>query len=278
VTNALADGSPNIFGSWVTANSGGTVESELTLNMDGTYKFIVLVPTSSVTGDELTQEGTFTLSGAHLTLTPTEQTCPGALTPSTYTYAVDASLLVLIDSSGNTVYYGATDAVIGSALTTLIVGCSVNSGPWMPEPTSGSAPTPADPGANPTPYGNWLNVTNGTTTLFTLNSDGTYALTALAATSTETGDEYIQKGTFVLEGADIIFTPQQASCPGNLPVSIDTYGINASGLSTTDAGGNQVGYEPTTMTSLGQNLTTIVVGCSVNGGAWMPEPVASVGN
>lgn len=276
--NALSDGAPNVFGSWVATSSNGTVRTELTLDTDGTYKLIVLAPTSSVTGDELTQEGTFTLSGAALTLTPTEQTCPGALTPATYTYAVNGEFLVLIDSSANDTVYVATDKVIGSALTTLVVGCSMSGGPWSPQPTNGSAPTPADPGSNPTPYGSYVNVTNGTSELVTLNSDDTYQITVLVPTSSETGDEYIQKGTFTLDGAALTFTPQQASCPKNEPVAHDTYGINAAGLSVTDSSGNQVDYTRTTMTSLGQDLTTLVVGCSQNGGAWMPEPIASVGN
>jgi hypothetical protein len=273
-------GGPDIFGTWITANSAKTVWTELTLSTNGTYTLTVLVPTSSVTGDEYVQQGNFKLAGATLTLTPTEQTCPTALTPSTFTYAVDASLLVLVDSSDNTTVYGATGAQLGAGLT-LVVGCSPTSGAaWTPEPTNGAAPSPSNPGDNPSPYGNWLNASSSSTTstLLTLDDDGTYVFTLLVTTSTQTGDEYVQKGTFVLAGDDLILTPTEASCPGAIPVATDTYAINAAGLSTTDSSGTQTGYIPTPMTSLGGDLT-LIVGCSpTSGAAWTPEPIAAVTN
>jgi hypothetical protein len=275
-SNVLPDGAPSVFGSWLTVNSANTVSTELTLNANGTYQLTVLVTTSTVSGDEYVQQGTFTLNGALLTLTPTEATCSAPLTPATYTYGIDTTILVLTDSSGTSTFYGATTADLGSGLT-LVVGCSVNGGAWSPASTTGSPPVPADPGSNPSPYGNWLVTSGNTSVELTLDSDGTYAITILGLTSTQTANEYLQKGSFVLSGADIVFTPTEASCPVSVPVGTDVYGVNGSGFSTTDASGNETHYAPTGSATLGQGLT-LVLGCSQNGGPWMPEPLAPVTN
>jgi hypothetical protein len=275
--NALSDGAPNLFGIWLTANAAKTTFSELTLNSNGTYELDVLVTTSSVTGDEYTQQGNFTVNGAQITLAPTEASCPGPLNPSTYSYAVDAAVLVLIDASSDSSAWAATTSRLGAGLS-LVVGCSVSGAPWSPEPTVGSPPVASDPGTNPTPYGRWLDVASASaSSLLTLNSDGTYEYDLLFTTSTQTGDEYVQKGTFVLNGADLVLTPTEASCPGRVPVGTNSYGINGVALSTTDASGTQANYAATTTTALGNGLT-LVVGCSQNNGPWMPEPVAPVAN
>jgi hypothetical protein len=280
VVHAVDGGGPDIFGSWITANSAQTIWTELTLNQDGTYALTVLVPTSSVTGDEYAQHGNFKLSGGALTLTPSEATCPTALTPSTFVYAVNGQFLVLVDSSGDATLYGATDATLGAGLT-LVVGCSPTSGAaWTPEPTNGSAPSSSNPGQNPSPYGNWLNASpsSTTSTLLTLNEDGTYVFALLVTTSTQTGDEYVQKGTFVLDGQDLILTATEASCPGAIPVTTDNYAVNGADFSTTDSSGNQTDYASSTESTLGSGLT-LVVGCSPTSGApWTPEPIAAVTN
>jgi len=267
-------GQPTVFGSWLLAN--GATSEVLTLNDDGTYEIDIIVSTSTVTGDEYVQQGNFALNGANITFTPTQASCPTALTPSTDTYAFDAQYLVLTNSSGSATYAATDASSFGNGLS-LVVGCSPSGQGWTPEPLTGSPPSAGNPGAEPTLYGNWL-ATSGTTSVeVMLNSDGTYEIDLLITTSAVTGDEYVQQGTFVLNGADITFTPTEASCPGSVPVFADGYLFNGAGLVTTSSSGTTTGYAPTGSTPLGQGLT-LVVGCSQDNGPWTPQPLAPVTN
>jgi hypothetical protein len=274
--------SPSLFRNWLVTNAAGNVFNELTLNPDGTYQITILITTSTVTGDEYIQKGTFALNGGTITLTPTEASCPTALIPSSLTYDFDGAALSVTDSSGTKTNYAATSsAVPGPAGLTLVVGCSLSQGaPWMPEPMTGSPPT-GSPVVQPSVFGNWL-ITNAAGNVFnelTLNPDGTYQITILITTSTVTGDEYIQKGCFALNGAAITFTATEASCPKPVPIYSDAYGFNGAGLGVVDSAGTGTVYLRTGSAVPGPAGLTLVIGCSLTTpGPWMPEPLAPVSN
>jgi hypothetical protein len=248
---------------------------QLVLNQDGTFAFTLLVKTSTVTADEYLQKGTFALSGGNITFTPTEASCNTPLTPSVDGYVFNGQGLQTTDSNNQKTNYVKTSPQdIGAGLT-LVVGCG---NPWTPVAVSGTAPAPgAAPIVQPSLTGTYAVTVAPTTTQIVLNADGTYQLTQLVATSTVTGDEYIEKGLYVTSGADITFTPQQASCPVKKPITMDAYAINGVliALITPTTG---IGLARTAPTQLGAGLT-LVVGCSPSPGSpFMPEPVAPVSN
>jgi len=267
-----ASGSPTLVGTWLAVD--GPTSVELVLSSDGTYQVTVLVLTSTVTGDELVEKGNFVVSGATITFTPTSLTCPGALTPSTDLYVFNGGGLVTTAPGGtSTTYLRTTAPPIGTGLT-LVVGCG---SPWMPEPVNGSDPSPGAPVAEPSIFGNWLNTNNAGNVQaeWTLNANGTYQATILIKTSTVTGDELIQTGTFVLDGGNITFTPAEESCSGPVPIAADTYAFNGAGIDINGSGTTTTFLATTTTPAqLGAGLT-LVIGC---GSPWMPVPVAPVSN
>lgn len=275
-------GPPTLFGTWV---AGTAAESFwLTLNADGTYAFAILIPTSTVTNDVFIQEGTYAVSGVYLVLTPTEQTCPSASppAPSVSTYFFDGEYLITYDSTGKQSIFAhsatapdLTGSSDGGAST--VLGCPET--PFAAYPLTGTAPVPTSPGVIPAPYGSWV-VANSENTLFVqvlLNSDGSYEIALLIVTSTVSADEYIQKGTFTINGPALVFTPTEASCPGNVPVFSNNYYFDQDVLVLQDPSGKSTGFvtDPTLM--LGQGLN-IVLGCSVDNGPWTPYALAPIQN
>ena len=251
----------------------GQTSIQLTLNADGTYQFIILVETSTVTADEEVEEGTFVLSGAMISFTPTERSCATALTPSTDNYLVNSAGFALINSSGTTTF--ARSPPLATAGLTLVVGCG---SPFMPVATAGAAPVPASPGNSPSLYGNWLYTnSNDIEAKLTLNDDMTYEFELLISTSTVTADEYIENGAFAYQGPTLTLTPMQTSCPVAAPPKPYGFAFDDAGLILTDSSGNSSTYGRTTTADPAANLTT-VVGCSISNGPWMPEPIAPVTN
>ena len=261
----------SVFDNFVYTN--GQTSIQLTLKADGTYQLIVLVSTSTVTADEEVEEGTFVLSGAMISFTPTERSCATALTPSTDDYLVNSAGFALISSSG-TITFVRSPPLATTGLT-LVVGCG---SPFMPVTTTGAAPVPASPGQSPSLYGNWLYTnSNGVEAELTLNDDMTYEVEILISTSTVTANEYIENGVFAYKGPTLTLTPMQTSCPVAAPPKPYGFAFDEAGLILTDLSGNSTTYGSTTMSDPAANLTT-VVGCSINNGPWMPEPIAPVTN
>lgn len=273
-TGAGGNGGTNLsmFDNFVsTANQ---TSLQLTLDADGTYQFIILTRTSTVTADEILEKGRFVLSGGTISFTPTEHSCATPLTPSTDGYAENGAGLALITSSGVTVLVRAP--VLDTSALTLVVGCG---SPFAPVALTGSDPVPSNPGSSPSLYGSWLvTAANGLQVEVTLNQDMTYGLQLLVPTSTTTGNRYVETGTFSFQGATLILTPTQASCPVVTPIKSYSFGYSDANLGLTDSSGTTTNYPRTTTTQLGANLTTVVVGCSINNGPWMPEPIAPVKN
>jgi hypothetical protein len=285
-------GTPTVIGTWVTGSAQESIW--LTLNADGTYRFAILIPTSTVTTDVFIQDGNFAVTGISIVLAPTEESCPftAPASPSTSTYFFDGDALVTYDSSGKQTVYGRapsapdlsgasdlTDAGLNSdGGTTLVLGCPVT--PFTAYPMTGTPPASSNPGTIPTPYGSWV-VANSDDTVAVqvlLNSDLTYEISLLIVTSTVSADEYTQKGTFVISGTNLVFTPTEASCPGNVPVFTNGYVYDQDLLvlqNPTTGNTTTLATDPTLM--LGQGLT-VVLGCSLDNGPWMPYALSAVQN
>jgi hypothetical protein len=262
-----------LFDTYVTPLNNGQTSLQITLNADGTYEIVVLTPTSTVTADETVEHGTFVFGGSMITFTPTERTCTTPLTSTTDSYLVNGAGLGLFPATGGALLL-ARSAPLSTTGLTLVIGCGA---PFMPVAMMGSDPVPANPGSSPSPYGSWL-WTSGTLSIeYTLNQDMTYELQVLSSTSTVSGNEYIEKGTFAFQGQALVLTPTQASCPQKKPVVKDPLSLNGTNLVLTDSSGTNFTFARTNTSQLGANLT-LVIGCSINNSPWMPEPIAPVTN
>jgi len=133
---------------------------------------------------------------------------------------------------------------------------------------------------SPVLFGSYTTMpTAGTYYEITLNPDFTFQFTIVVATSTVTGDEYIQTGTYALNGEAITFTPIEASCPVVTAISTDAYAFNAAALGTVDSSSTATVWTTTTAAIPGPANLTYVLGCSPStGAAWTPEPLAPVSN
>ncbi len=261
-----------MFGVWQLALNNGTAILELILNSNGTYQYTLRVLTSTVTADQLVEQGSFTINDTTLSFTPTERSCNDALTPTTDGYAFDEDVLVLGLPTGNATFTRASSPLSSEGLT-LVVGCGT---PFAPVAMQGHAPTPANPGDSPTPFGTWLTTdANGISVQIILNEDYSYRISILIPTSTVTANEYIQTGAFLLSGTLIVFVPSKASCPVKTPAFANGYVFNRVALVTQDNTGKVTGLLRTAPSSLGEGLT-LVIGCSINNGPWMPSPLAAV--
>jgi hypothetical protein len=272
--SAAASTDLSVFGSWIYTSSNGQAVVALTLNPDGTYQVLTIGYTSTVSADETVEEGTFVLqSGGKIAFTPTEHTCATPLTPSTDTYAVDGGALVLV-VSGNAVWFARAPVPSTSGLT-LVVGCGT---PFAPAAMTGSEPVAGDPGSSPSLFGTWV-VSNSTLSLeLTLNQDLTYEFLLVVPTSTVTADEYIQHGTFAYAGTTIVFTPTEESCPTVPPPASYTFIFNDLNFTWVDSSGTSTTFTRMASTTDIGAAYTLVVGCSINNGPWMPEPITPATN
>jgi hypothetical protein len=146
------------------------------LNPDGTYQTTTLIVTSTVTGDEEIQKGTFALNGAIIAFTPTEASCAAVGTPGLFSYAFNGTNIELTDTSGTQTTFARTaSAAPGPPGLTLVVGCGT---PFAPEPMTGSAPTGSDV-VGPSVFGSYVSVNSARTVYaeVTLNPDLTYQYT-----------------------------------------------------------------------------------------------------
>jgi len=123
-------GEPSIYGTWLdtVTPDGITYNLQTVLNSDCTYQLTVFNETSNATGNETIETGTFALNGANITFTELKATCPGNVTVGTTDYFFNGDQLL----TGTVLYTTEpTTATLGAGLT-LVVGCSVNSGPFTP--------------------------------------------------------------------------------------------------------------------------------------------------
>lgn len=86
-------GPPSLIGSWYYVDSAGTAGEGLTFNSDETYVNQSIALTSSTTGDQEVEMGTFTLSGSTITVTPTSSSCPGPAPVTSYDYSFQGAEL-----------------------------------------------------------------------------------------------------------------------------------------------------------------------------------------
>jgi hypothetical protein len=121
-SSSSGGGSPSLYGTWYYADSAGAGVG-LTFNQSGTYVAQELALTSSTSGDDQAEKGTFTVSGSTITLTPTEWSCPGPDPIYKLTYSFQGSDLAVSQPSGAAVLQPDTQPPSSVAIT---FGCFTN--------------------------------------------------------------------------------------------------------------------------------------------------------
>jgi hypothetical protein len=131
----------SLVGYWVWANSPEqSFESTATFNADGTYEQTWVIP-GATTGqlDEEIEIGTYTVSGALLTIVPTSYSCTGPASAVVNTISRAGTDIVLDNSAGEFIFAPSTPPSTPQSAFT--VGCFMNGN----VSTSAFTPNPVAP-------------------------------------------------------------------------------------------------------------------------------------
>jgi hypothetical protein len=109
----------------------GTAGLGVIFNSDGTYTFTELELTSSTSANAQIETGTFTVSGATITATPKEWSCPGPDAVYSLSYSFQGSSLNLSQPSGIIILQQNTSTASSGAIA---IGCIDSSGNFKAEP------------------------------------------------------------------------------------------------------------------------------------------------
>jgi hypothetical protein len=130
-SSSSSGGPPNLYQTWAYVDSAGTAGAGATFTSDGTYELQILELTSSNSGDDQVEIGTFTTSGSTLTLTPKQSTCAGPDAVYSMGYSFSGGNLVLALPSGTIVMQPDTATASDVAITN---GCFGDAGAFTSEP------------------------------------------------------------------------------------------------------------------------------------------------
>jgi hypothetical protein len=97
----------------------------------------------------------------------------------------------------------------------------------------------------------------------------------LQLTSSTTGNDQVETGTFAATDTEIAFTPQKSTCPGPVSVYALTYNFNDDSLAVLYSTGAVAFSRNTTPPS---SNAIITFGCFQSGGSFVPAPLAAVSN
>jgi hypothetical protein len=118
---------PFPIGSWEFMDPTANTYIFVILKADGTFETLAGgVAASNVVAIQ-EETGTYSISGANLTITPEQFSCPKADPPRSYTFAMDSGSLALTNSSGTIVYPPNPPSTTASSLV-IVLGCFESSG------------------------------------------------------------------------------------------------------------------------------------------------------
>jgi hypothetical protein len=130
-SSSSGGGTPSLDGTWYYVNASGTAGAGATFKGDGTYLLQELVLTSSSTGNDQMETGTFVDSSGTLTLTPKQWSCPGPDAIYKLSYSFNGGNLVLAQPSGVIIMQPDTQTGSTGAIT---IGCFDSSGNFKASP------------------------------------------------------------------------------------------------------------------------------------------------
>jgi len=106
----------------------------------------------------------------------------------------------------------------------------------------------------------------------TFNADGTYKAVVLELTSSASANAQEETGTYVVQGSDIVFTPEESSCSGPDAPSTIPYVLSGTSLTLTYPTGVFILQVDTGTTS----NEAYQIGCFDSSGDFTPTPLAPV--
>jgi hypothetical protein len=125
-SSSSGSSTPSLYQTWEDLSANGENGQFLVFSQSGGYVHSILATTSSANVfDAEIEQGTFTISGQTMTLTPTQWTCTGAYAPYTATFNI----------SGQTLEFVVNGAILGlqpdtatAGQGTLVEGCFGSTG------------------------------------------------------------------------------------------------------------------------------------------------------
>ena len=124
---------PSLYNTWIYTAANGVNGAGLTLKSDGTYENQALELTSSTSGNDQVEIGTFVISGASITFTPKKWSCPEPSDPPyTVSFEQSGNSLTISYSSGVIVF--SIDTSPAATNFSLSTGCFSQSGTFTPSP------------------------------------------------------------------------------------------------------------------------------------------------
>jgi hypothetical protein len=134
-------------------------------------------------------------------------------------------------------------------------------------------------GSNPTPQerliGKWLYSGASAGIGLEFDPNDAYSAQVLQLTSSTTGNDEVETGTFAATDTEIAFTPQKSTCPGPVSVYTLTYHFNEDSLGVLYSTGAMVFSRNTDPPS---SNAIVTFGCFQSGGSFVPAPLAAVSN
>jgi hypothetical protein len=110
---------------WVNIDATGTGKI-LTLAPDGTYVSEAVLATGTNAGNDQVQEGSYTISGDQLGLSPQQSSCPGPQAGYWETWSITGDTLTVSDSTGAASFSRASASPTASGQFTF--GCFLSDG------------------------------------------------------------------------------------------------------------------------------------------------------
>jgi hypothetical protein len=123
--------------------------------------------------------------------------------------------------------------------------------------------------------GKWLYAGSSAGIGLEFDTNYTYKAQLLQETSTTTGNDQAEVGTFAVTDTAITFTPQQSTCPGPVPVYADNYTFNGDSLVLAYSTGGMAFSRNTTPPATNAIIT---FGCFQSDGSFVTSPLAAVSN
>jgi hypothetical protein len=124
--------------------------------------------------------------------------------------------------------------------------------------------------------GTWTYTSGNSGVGLTFDTDGTYVAQVLQLTSATSGDDEVEKGTYVATSNQITWTPQEYTCPGPDPVYVTPYSFSGGNLVIVTPGSAAV-VTLVRETSSGGGNSSLVFGC-FQSGSFAAESLAPVSN
>jgi hypothetical protein len=133
-STGVAEGSPDLDGTWAYVSADGTQGLGATFRSDGTYELDPMVFPTSGTAQQRVETGTYSAAGSWITFTPHHSSCPGPDPVVTAPFRLNNGYLYL--TAGSTEVALQRAATPAPATATVQIGCFDASGTFTAAPVA----------------------------------------------------------------------------------------------------------------------------------------------